>query len=169
MVLEEIPREETMQRFFTTHPEWNNHKPLPTGFQWKWYFAFHQVGDERVAEQVQAYRNSLLQRQMWTEKVGWLLPSVGAQSVLHQIARTDLPAQLEYQDQVMDFHRQIREYYYPYLFNDLAFGTAEFKTRPVFQSQHHIAGIPHMTMLLIMCWLFAGLGLKMIHQNQVRK
>jgi len=161
----EIPREETMQRFFTSHPEWKDSAPLPAGFHWKWYLAFHQVGDESVAEQAQAYRAGLLARQTWTDRIGWLLPGVGAQAALHQVARTDLPAQLAYQTRIADFHRQIRTFYYPYLFNDRPFGTAEFQARPVFQPQLRQAGSPsaHSFVLLMLCWLIGGWGLRSIN------
>jgi len=107
----EIPREETMERFFASHPEWKDTAPLPAGFHWKWYFAFHQVGDESVAEQARAYREGLLARQGWTNRLGWLLPGVGAQVILHRVADTDLQAQLAYQDDIARFHREIRAFY----------------------------------------------------------
>lgn len=94
----EIPCEETMQRFIANHPEWKDTGSLAKVFQWKWYFAFHQLGDDSVAEQAQQYRDGLLKRQAWTDRIGWILPSVGAQVVLHQFVSTDFPAQLRYQD-----------------------------------------------------------------------
>lgn len=166
----EIPREETMQSFFATHPEWKDSAPLPAGFHWKWYLAFHQVGDESVAEQVQAYRAGLLARQTWTDRAGWMLPGVGAQSALHQVARTDLPAQLTYEARITDFHRQIRKFYYPYLFKDRPFGVADFQVRPIFQPEPRQAEPPtaHTLLMLILCWLIGGWGLRSINlQRQI--
>jgi ABC-2 type transport system permease protein len=128
----EIPREETMRKFVASHPQWRDKAELAQGFQWKWYFAFHQVGDESVADAARAYREGLLARQAWTERLGWLLPGVGAQAVLHRLANTDLPAQLAYQDAIAAFHARIRAFYYEYLFNDRPFGTTDFARRPVF-------------------------------------
>lgn len=163
----EIPREETMQRFITNHPEWKDTAPLAKGFQWKWYFAFHQVGDDSVAEQAQQYRDGLLKRQAWTDRIGWILPSVGAQVALHQFASTDLPAQLHYQDQIADYHKQVRMYYYPYLFNDLKFSSADFDTRPIFEPEPHHAGSIHLHtwIMLILCWLIAGWGIRSISRS----
>ncbi|GGY41835.1 ABC transporter permease [Pseudoduganella albidiflava] len=128
----ELPREETMRKFVASHPEWKDHTAVPRRFHWKWYFAFHQVGDESVAGAARDYRGGLLARQAWTGRLGWLLPGVGAQAVLHRLAGTDLPAQLAYQDAIAAFHRQIRTFYYPYLFNDRPFGTADFARQPGF-------------------------------------
>lgn len=128
----ELPREQTMRTFYQQHPEWRNSAPLTPGFHWKWYFAFHQNGDQSVAGQARAYRAALLARQQWTDRLGWLLPGVAAQAVLHRMADTDLRAQLAYQDQVAGFHRRIRDFYYAYLFNDRAFGTTDFAKQPLF-------------------------------------
>lgn len=128
----EVPRQETMQQFFEHHPQWRDTAPLPEGFHWKWYLAFHQVGDESVAEKVRAYRTGLEARQRWTEHLGWLLPSVGAQAALHRIAATDLTAQLAYQDRIAEFHREIRQFFYGYLFTDKPLQREDFSSRPVF-------------------------------------
>jgi ABC-2 type transport system permease protein len=52
----DLPREETMARFFQSHPQWQHTAPLPAGFHWKWYYAFQQLGDESVAPQVASVR-----------------------------------------------------------------------------------------------------------------
>lgn len=138
----EIPREDTMRRFFAGHPEWRDTAPLPSGFHWKWYFAFHQLGDESVAAQARDYRAGLAARQDWSERLGWLLPGVGAQAILHRLAGTDLPAQLAYQDRIAAFHRRIREFYYPYLFGDRPFRAADYARRPVFDARAGDAAYP---------------------------
>lgn len=127
------PREQTMQRFFRTHPEWRHTAPLPAGFHWKWYYAFQQLGDESVAPQVAAYRDGLLRRQRWTERIGWALPAVGVQNVLHRFAGTDLLAQLAYQQEIAGFHARLRAFHYPYLFDELPFGAQDFAALPRFR------------------------------------
>jgi len=156
----EIPRETTMQRFFSHYPEYQDTAPLPEGFHWKWYFAFHYLGDESVSDQVASYRAGLLARQALTERLGWLLPGVGAQAILHRIAATDLKAQLAYQDRIGDFHRQIREFYYPYLFNDRVFGREDFAQRPQFEPRlEKTTPAPHLWLTLLLPWLVGLWGM----------
>lgn len=126
------PRDETMRTFYARYPAWQDSAPLPATFHWKWLFALNQLGDDSVAGQAQAYRAGLLARQVWTDRLGWLLPGVGAQAVLHRLAATDLPAQLAYQDRTAAFHATVRQFYYGYLFRDRSFGAADFARRPVF-------------------------------------
>jgi ABC-2 type transport system permease protein len=126
----EVSREETMANFYARYPRWRDSAPLPADFHWKWYLAFHQLGDDSVSEQVAAYRKGLQARDAWTARVGLLLPSVGAQWLMARLAATDLEAQLAYQDRIQDFHRRLREFYYQYLFYDRPFGQEDFAAAP---------------------------------------
>ena len=128
----DAPREQTLERFFQSHPAWRNTAPLPAGFHWKWYYAFQQLGDESVADQAAAYRAALLARQRWAAHAGWLLPPVALQTLLHRVAHSDLPAQLAYQDAMASFHGQLRTFFYPYLFTDTPFGPEALQQLPRF-------------------------------------
>lgn len=129
----DIPREETMRRFYASHPRWAGSAPLGPEFHYKWYLAFHQNGDMSVANQVRAYRAGLERRDAAAHALGWVLPSVGVQALLTRLAETDLAAQLAYQDRIRDFHRRLREFYYAYVFNDRPFGNEDFARAPAYQ------------------------------------
>ncbi len=128
----DIPREDTMRRFYASHPEWADSPPLPPTFHYKWYLAFHQNGDESVANQVAAYRSGLEARDRAARTIGWALPSVGVQAVLARLANTDVKAQLAYQDRIRAYHAALRRFYYGYLFTDKPFGKADFARAPRF-------------------------------------
>jgi ABC-2 type transport system permease protein len=128
----DIPREETMRLFYASHPHWSGSPPLPTDFHYKWYFAFHQVGDESVADRVRAWRSGLERRDAAARTLGWVLPSVGVQAIVTRLAQTDLAAQLAYQDRIRAYHARLREFYYGYLFNDRPFGRGDFAAAPRF-------------------------------------
>ncbi len=119
-----------MRRFYASHPRWADSAPLPTTFHYKWYFAFHQNGDESVAPRVAAYRAGLERRAAAADAIGWVLPSVGVQALLTRLAHTDLAAQLAYQDRIRAFNRRLREHYYDYMFRDRPFGKADFDRVP---------------------------------------
>lgn len=129
----DIPREETMQRFYANHPEWADSPPLGPQFHYKWYLAFHQNGDESVGDQVRAYRSGLERRDAAGRALGWVLPSVGVQVLLTRLAQTDLTAQLAYQDRIRAFHARLRGFYYGYLFYDRPFGKEDFGRAPTFE------------------------------------
>lgn len=129
----EIPRERTMERFFQTHPEWRHTAPLAPTFEWKWYLAFHQVADESVETQVAAYRKALRDRERWTERLGYLLPAVATNALLHRLADSDLTAQLDYQESIAAFHEQLRKFFYPYLFEKRPFPPQDYLAAPGYQ------------------------------------
>ncbi|KRC00957.1 DUF3526 domain-containing protein [Duganella sp. Root198D2] len=126
------PREETMQRFFRTHPEWKDAAPLPEGFHWKWYYAMHQAGDDMVSGQAALYRQALWSREVWTRNAGLVLAGVNVQVLLHRLAGTDMEARQAYLDRVAAYHERVRRHFYPYVFNDKPFGPADFARLPVY-------------------------------------
>ena len=119
-----------MRRFYANHPQWSDSPPLGSAFHYKWYLAFHQVGDESVAGLVRDYRAGLERRASLARALGWVLPSVGVQALLTRMADTDLEAQLAYQDRVRTFHAQLRDFDYGYLFRDRPFGRSDFARAP---------------------------------------
>jgi ABC-2 type transport system permease protein len=52
--------------------------------------------------------------------------------LLHRMAATDLPAQLEYQSRIEGFHDGLREFYYAYLFEKRPFAAADYSKAPRF-------------------------------------
>ena len=124
------PKEATMQAFFQYHPEWRDTAPVEGGFHYKWYYAFQHLGDLSVADQTRSYRAGLEARDAWTRRVGLSLPPVGVQVAIHRLARTDLQAQLSYQDRIRTFHDQLRRFYYPYIFNERRFVGEDFAKAP---------------------------------------
>lgn len=157
----DLPRAVTMQRFFQSHPEWQNTSPVTGRFHWKWYYAMHQVGDDAVAAQVASYRSSMQERETWTRRAAWFQPSVAMQLVLHRMAQTDLQSQLDYQRKIEAFHTALRHYYYPFIFNERPFGAAQFARTPQFQHVPATSDFPMTTFvalaLLSMLMLAAGL------------
>ena len=131
----DVPRDATMRRFYARHPEWADSAPLGPAFHYKWYLAFHQNGDESVADAVRAYRDGLEARDAAGRALGWVLPPVGVQVLLTRLAQTDLAAQLAYQDRIRAFHGRLRRFYYGYLFRDRPFGRADFDRAPRYRDR----------------------------------
>jgi ABC-2 type transport system permease protein len=138
----DIPKAATFDKFLVDHPEYRGREAFEGRFHWKWYYAIHQVGDEAVAPQVAAYRKSLEERERWTARAGWLLPSVATQVLLHRLADTDLTAQTAYWDSITAFHDVLRRFFYPYFFDDRPFTAADFAKLPGYQPRASTAGWP---------------------------
>jgi len=159
----EQTRAAIMTQFFASHPEWQHTAPVPeSAFGWKWHYALHQVADDRVAEQVLAWRDSLYARQHWNDRLGWLLPGVGVQVALHRQAGTDLPAHLAYQDEIAALHTRLRHFFYPYVFNEQRFEAADFAGLPQFTpaERHFHTPLASLAALGVLAGLMLLLGVR---------
>ncbi len=128
----DIPREDTMQRFYAEYPEWSDSAPLGTAFHYKWYLAFHQNGDDAVAPMSAAYRAGIEKRTAAANSLGWVLPPVGLQAALTRMAGTDMQAHLAYQDRIRAYHAKLRQFYYGFLFGDKPFLEEDYRRAPEF-------------------------------------
>jgi len=129
----DLPKEATFKPFYATHPEWSDSPPVTTPFHWKWYYAFQQVGDQAAAPLSSAYRAAIARRDLLTGRLSWLSPPVAVLRTLQRIADTDVQSALAYEAQVRDYHRQLRTFYYPYLFGDAVFTNEALRDLPRFQ------------------------------------
>ncbi|MGI9252083.1 MAG: DUF3526 domain-containing protein [Pseudohongiellaceae bacterium] len=127
----DIPKKDTMDKFFATHPEWSNTEPITQPFHWKWYYAFQQVGDETAAELAGQYRQVMLERDRLTSRVAWISPAVAIQRQFQKLAHTDLRASLAFEDRIRDYHARIRKAYYPLLFNEVPFEQENLTRLPI--------------------------------------
>ena len=126
----DLPKEATMEPFVARHPEWEDHVEVTRPFEWKWYYAFQQVGDQKAEEISLAFRDGRQRRESLAGKLSWLSPPALLERALQRAAQTDGRSALEYEDRVRRYHAELRAWYYPKLFPDLPF------------DQDLLAGIP---------------------------
>jgi len=126
----EIPIEITMAEFVKTYPEWKGHTSMDGLFDWKWYFAFHQVGDQKVQPLVSSYRKMIEKRY---DNAGWVSlvsPATFVSRTFTRLANTDPISAWEYEDRVRAYHTSLKEYFYPYLFKKVEFDKRELDKLP---------------------------------------
>ena len=114
----DLPKATTMQPFVASHPELSEYAEVTQPFEWKWYYAFHQVGDESVAEQTQALENGIVHRDSLMGWIAVLSPPLAAERWLTRIAGTDRLSHQRYIQCVRAFHAKLREFHYPMLFGE---------------------------------------------------
>ncbi|MEM1231520.1 MAG: DUF3526 domain-containing protein [Pseudomonadota bacterium] len=112
----DLPKEATMEPFVASHPEWADYAEIPTSFEWKWYYAFQQVGDETAAPLSQALSEGVAARDRFMSRVAWLSPPLLVERLIAAAAGTDRSAHQRYERCVRGFHERLRKFYYPMLF-----------------------------------------------------
>ena len=129
------PKAATMEPFTAANPEWREHATITAPFEWKWYYAFQQVGDEATAPLVARYRAGIVMREQAAWWLGLLSPPLLLNKTLTCLANTDLSAALAYEDAVREFHAAMRHFYYPLLFRDIPFDAGLLRDHPEFQER----------------------------------
>lgn len=126
----DLPVEDTMQPFLQRHPQWANYTAMQSTFEWKWYYAFQQVGDQVVEPISQAYRSGRERRDNLSAMLSWLSPPAKVERTFQFIANTNLNTHLKYEDSIRQFHHDLRQYYYPKLFKGETFSNEALAKRP---------------------------------------
>lgn len=128
----DLPKATTMDAFVAEHPEWRNHVDVALPFEWKWYYAFQQVGDQSVATLAKQRRKALMTRHELAGYLAWLSPPWLIQQRFSRLAKTDTRAAMQYEIQVRAFHAELRRFFYPLLFGEGEFDLQLFDDLPTF-------------------------------------
>ena len=129
----DLPKEVTMQAFVERHPVWGSYSEVTQPFEWKWYYAFQQVGDQTAEPLSRAYMEGRSSRDQWGWVVAALSPPALFERVYQTLAETDMASQLSYEMQVRQFHKRLRHFYYPRLFLGEPFDPEQTIHTPLFQ------------------------------------
>jgi len=132
----DLPKEATLQPFYTLYPQWQNSPPITGRFHWKWYYAFQHMADVKLATQVKQREEALLERDTASAWLSVILPSVWAQHALENIAQSNISHLLNHRHAITNYHTQLRHYFYPYLFEDKQMTEQDFLNIPAFQANH---------------------------------
>lgn len=130
----DLPKEATMTPFVAKHPEWADYTKINRPFEWKWYYAFQQVGDQKASALSGKRREAILR---WDTLAGYLAvlsPAALVERFLTRAAATDVKAAMAYQQNIRDFHASLRAFYYPLLFKDQAYDPALLKELPHYEA-----------------------------------
>ena len=114
----DLPVEATMDRFIKDHPEWRGRTEVGDSFEWKWYYAFQQVGDQEAEPLSTALYRGIANRDKQMGLVSVLSPPLLIERWLTRTAKTDVAQHLEYMDCVREFHSDLRDFHYQMLFGD---------------------------------------------------
>ncbi|MDJ0918454.1 MAG: DUF3526 domain-containing protein [Woeseiaceae bacterium] len=128
----DLPVEDTMEPFTERHPEWTGYTHTGEGFDWGWYYAFQQVGDQTAEQLSQAYTAGRVERDRLAGLFAIAAPPALLERLLQNLAGTDMGSVLAYEGRVRDFHAELRSFHYPGLFGDAPFDPGRLADLPQF-------------------------------------
>ncbi|MDX6191742.1 DUF3526 domain-containing protein [Flavobacterium sp. Fl-318] len=108
----------TLDKFYAHYPQFKNY-PLPDSeFNWLWYYAMQQAGDDDSAQQSRELETKLEQRNKASQTIALFVPTLHTQIQLNEIAKSDLGNQLLFLKETKQFHEKLRLHFYPKIFDN---------------------------------------------------
>lgn len=156
----DLPTEPTLTTFYAHYPQFRD-LPLPnTKFNWTWYYAMQQLGDDESAPQARDLRQKLQRRAEVSDCIGWFVPTLHAQLQLTELAQSGLRNQLRFLDETSRFHERKRLYYYQKIFTNAPVSGENWAGIPVetFTDQQSSSVWGTLAPLLGFLGLIVGLG-----------
>ena len=129
----DLPKHASMEPFVEQHPQWAEYASVKRPFEWKWYYAFQQVGDQTVQQLSTTRRDAIAARDSAATWMAFLSPSSLVERALTAIAETNIKAALAYQQKVRDFHAELRHFYYPFFFQDAEYDKSALANLPRYE------------------------------------
>jgi len=150
-----------LTRFSKQYPQFSEKLSFEGRFHWKWYYAMHQLSDLAVQEHWQAHLALQQARNDSLSHISWLSPNLVYQQALNTFSGTDTLAYQQYLLNVSKYHKQVSEFIYPYLFDDIPVTNADLDLFPMFkpnaqpvQSNELYYGIG---LFVILCGMFTAI------------
>ena len=113
------------------YPQFAKYK-LPEGdFNYQWYYAMQQMGDDKSAAASTLLQTKLRQREALSSNIGFMFPSIHTLLSMSDLAKTGLKNQLNFQDELVDFHEKKRLYFYPKIFSESPVSAQNWKAFPL--------------------------------------
>jgi len=128
-------KQATVDSFLALYPEYQSTRKLGEAFDWKWYYAQQHMSDIKVDSLWQTHVNIQKQRSESLKALSVFSPNLYFQLLLNKTANTDSNSSLDYLLSVKDYHQQIREFIYPYLFMEQAFTEKDLALFPKFSAK----------------------------------
>lgn len=128
----DLPDSVTWDAFLATHPQWKDHIEMGPTFEWKWYYAFQQVGDQKVSALSEAYRQATMEKDVFAGRFSLLSPPMLIQRLMSSLAKTDTRAAMQYEQDIRAYHSALRHFYYPLLFTRAEYSVEKMSELPKF-------------------------------------
>jgi len=131
----DLNKQATLDSFLKHEPNWQDTQALGKAFDWKWYYAQQHMSDIDVQQQWLAYLQLNQGRQQQLQTLSVLSPALFFQLKLNKLANTSSADQADYQQQVADYHQQVRHFFYDFLFFAKSVSKKDIEDFPLFKAK----------------------------------
>lgn len=164
------PKKPTMEKFYAQYPQYRKY-PIPDDrYSPGWYYAMQFSGDLESAYSAEKLFEKLRRRQQFSEHVAVFDPVIAAQQSFNKVANTDLTSHIRYLQAVKAHHRQVREYFYPFIFENTPTERIDWTGYPAYQPTAYITESIRAGATTILIWSVLSLAtsLALFNRNFIR-
>ncbi len=131
----DMPKAVVMEPFYEAYPQYRSY-PIPEDtYSNGWYFAMQYIADKTAQKDAEALFEKLKRRQEVSAYLSYFVPSLLLQNKFNRIAETDLEDHLKYLESVKKYHKDISEFFYPYLFKGNSIDEKAWEDFPEFDGK----------------------------------
>ncbi|TPN87378.1 DUF3526 domain-containing protein [Aquimarina algicola] len=106
----------TIEKFYQHYPQFKKYGYPTDGFNWLWYYAMQQMGDDDSKTQREALDQKIKLREQTSMQIASVVPNMHLQLAFNQIAGTSMGQQIDYLEATHAFHEKLRLFFYPKIF-----------------------------------------------------
>jgi ABC-2 type transport system permease protein len=120
-------RVETMNKFYAHYPQYKKYQLPDKSFNWLWYYAMQQLGDDESALDAALMKEKLSERERSSSSIAAFIPTMHTQLQFNAIAGSGMTNNLRFLDSTTAFHERLRLHFYPKIFEEAAVANENWK------------------------------------------
>jgi ABC-2 type transport system permease protein len=156
------PKKPTMEKFYAVYPQYRKYPVPDDKYSPGWYYAMQFSGDLESAHSSEMLFDKLSQRQTLSESIAGFNPVIAAQQLMNKIANTDLTSHIRYLQSVKAHHRQIREYFYPFIFEGTPTESIDWAGYPAYKPNGYVTEDLTAGLIAMLIWTASALIVSML-------
>ena len=163
----DMDKKVTMEGFYAHYPQFRKYGVPEKQFDYLWYYAMQQMGDDDAREHADELREKLDMREQFSRSIAWFFPTIHTQLTANHLAKSGMQNHLGFLDGTTRFHERLRLYFYPKIFEKQAVATEDWDKWEVesYTEKLDIDWISLFMPLLLFCLLFVFLGYNTLRKS----
>lgn len=159
-------KRETIEKFYTHYPQYKKYGYPTNGFNWLWYYAMQQMGDDDSKSERESLAEKIELRENASKQIATLIPNMHLQLAFNDLAGTSMSQHMNYLDATDGFHEKLRLFFYPKIFEDDHADTINWNT---LQPEYYKSKVVSKVGFTLLPVLFASLLMMVLSIPKTRK
>jgi len=106
----------TIQKFYAHYPQFEKYGYPTDGFNWLWYYAMQQMGDDDSQKERKALNVKIKKKGEVSRKIASWVPNMHMQLTFNNLAGNSLDQHIKFLEATERFHEKLRLFFYPKIF-----------------------------------------------------